>query len=244
MYFGCEGMKSKTHFHFKKFSVSHASSTMKVGTDAVLLGAWVNVGDASHILDIGTGNGTIALMLAQRTSKDVIIDAIEIEKESALQADENFAQSPWPHKIHLHIISIQKFFTEKKYDLIVSNPPFFNNSQSPPNERRHQARHTILLTYDELIASTLRLLNEQGKFNVILPYTEGLQFIELAKQSNLFCTRQHSFKTREKKPVERWLLEFSRSKGHVDIGEILLYKSGDEWSDSYTKLTQDFYLKL
>ncbi len=237
-------MKSKTDFHFKKFSVSHAGSTMKVGTDTVLLGAWVDTGHAIHILDIGTGNGTIALMLAQRTAEDAIIDAVEIEKTDALQARENFIQSPWSHKIHLHAISIQEFFPQKKYDLIVSNPPYFNNSQSPPNEKRYQARHTIALNYEELIMSTVRLLSKNGKFNVILPYLEGIQFIKLAHQFDLSCTRQYSFRTRQEKPIERWLLEFSKRSNLLATGEILLYKANDEWSDSYKRLTQDFYLKL
>lgn len=237
-------MKSKSHFNFKKFSIAHENSSMKVGTDTVLLGSWVNAGQSKDVLDIGTGNGTIALMLAQRTSENTIIDAVEIEKAEALRALENFKRSPWPDKIGLYSISIQQFFPEKKYDLIISNPPYFNNSQAPFNERRYHARHTISLTYEELIASTLRLLKEDGKLNVILPYTEGLQFIELARQSNLFCTRRYSFKTRESKPIERWLLEFSRHKESLDIGEILLYSKGDHWSDSYVDLTRDFYLKL
>src|SRR5688572_25791334 len=157
-------MRNKSHFRFKQFTVSHARSTMKVGTDAVLLGAWVSVDQAQSILDIGTGNGTIALMLAQRSSEVASIEAVEIEATDALQAEENFKNSPWHAKIELHHTSIQNFFPQKKYDLIVSNPPYFNNSHRPPNERRHQARHTITLPYHELIDATVRLLNNGGKF--------------------------------------------------------------------------------
>lgn len=217
---------------------------MKVGTDAVLLGAWVNIDEALHMLDIGTGNGTIALMLAQRSDESAEVDAVEIENTDALQAYENFKRSPWPDKIHLHHTSIQKFFPEKKYDLIVSNPPYFNNSQSPPDSKRHQARHTIALTYPELLTSVGRLLTEAGKFNVILPFTEGLQFIEMAKQAMLFCSRQYSFKTRAEKKIERWLLEFSRASQGVETGEILLYEEGEAWSEGYATLTREFYLKL
>ena len=237
-------MRSKTHFHFKKFTVSHERSTMKVGTDAVLLGAWVNIHQAESILDIGTGNGTIALMLAQRSHEKATIDAVEIDRTDAEEANENFIVSPWASRIHLHHLPVQQYFPEKKYKLIVSNPPYFNNSQRPPNEQRHQARHTITLSYEELIGATLRLLQDDGKLNVILPYTEGLQFIELAMQSDLYCTRQHSFRTRAEKPIERWLLEFSKCEGTNETGEILLYKSGEEWSDEYVRLTEDFYLKL
>jgi tRNA1Val (adenine37-N6)-methyltransferase len=182
-------------------------------------------------------------MAAQRSSAEVKIDAVEIEASDALLAAGNFANSPWSSRIRLHHTPIQKFFPHKKYDLIVSNPPYFNNSQRPPGESRHQARHTIALSYDELMDATLRLLNDNGKLNVILPYAEGLQFIDLARQSQLFCSRQYSFKTRPEKPVERWLLEFSRRERDTEMGEILLYKAAEAWSDEYVKLTADFYLK-
>ncbi len=237
-------MKSKSHFHFKKFSVAHAGSTMKVGTDAVLLGAWANVNDAKRVLDIGTGSGTIALMLAQRTSENTMIDAVEIEETDFRQAHENFIQSPWTQKIHVHHSSIQNFYPDKLYDIVVSNPPYFNKSQKPPDEKRSQTRHTVALSYEDLLAAATRLLTDAGSLNVILPYVEGLEFMELAKRYNLFCLRQFSFKTREHKPIERWLLEYSKMPRSVQTGEIVLYKEGDDWSDSYRSLTRDFYLKL
>jgi tRNA1Val (adenine37-N6)-methyltransferase len=237
-------MRNKSYFKFKKFTVTHAGSTMKVGTDAVLLGAWVTVGQAQTILDIGTGNGTIALMLAQRSLETAAIAAVEIETTELMQTKENFNSSPWYDKIHLHHTSIQNFFPEEKYDLIVSNPPFFNNSQRPPDARRHQARHTVTLSYQELIDAALRLLKNNGMFNVILPFTEGLQFIELARSHGLFCTRQHSFRTRSEKPIERWLLEFSKVQTNTEMGEVLLYGDNEKWSEGYKKLTADFYLGI
>jgi tRNA1Val (adenine37-N6)-methyltransferase len=237
-------MRNKSHFKFKKFTVTHAGSTMKVGTDAVLLGAWVTVGQAETILDIGTGNGTIALMLAQRSLETATIAAVELEATDVMQTKENFNSSPWYDKILLHHTSIQNFFPEEKYDLIVSNPPYFNNSQRPPDTRRHQARHTVTLSYRELIDAALRLLKNNGTFNVILPFTEGLQFIELAGSDGLFCTRQYSFRTRSEKPIERWLLEFSTHQTNTEMGEILLYDEGEKWSEGYKKLTADFYLGI
>jgi tRNA1Val (adenine37-N6)-methyltransferase len=237
-------MKSKTHFHFKRFSVSHLGSAMKVGTDAVLLGAWANIDRATHILDIGTGNGTIALILAQRSEEHSKIDAVEIAKDESVRARENFKNSPWPHKINLQHSAIQEYFPSVKYDLIVCNPPYFNNSLIPPRSDRGRARHTIELTYRELISSATRLLSEDGKFNVILPFAEGLQFISYAEQEMLFCSRQYSFKTRPQKDVERWLLEFSKRKSVPETGEILLYKESDIWDESYVTLTKDFYIKL
>jgi tRNA1Val (adenine37-N6)-methyltransferase len=236
--------KSKTHFHFKKFSVSHEHSTMKVGTDTVLLGAWANVDQASNILEIGTGNGTIALMLAQRTPDHVIIDAVEIEESDAGQAAKNFLKSPWASRINLHHTPVQQFQPQKKYDAIVTNPPYFNNSQSPSDPKRYQARHTITLSYEELLASTLHLLQDEGRMSIILPYVEGFQFKELANENGFCCTRQYSFRTRQEKSIERWLMEFSRITAEPETGEILLYKEGEEWADSYKALTRDFYLKL
>jgi len=237
-------MRNKSHFRFKKFTVAHGGSTMKVGTDAVLLGAWVNVDQAQTILDVGTGNGTIALMLAQRSSDDASIAAVEIEAAEVMQTKENFKSSPWYDKVHLHHTSIQNFFPEIKYDLIVSNPPYFNDSQRPPDAKRHQARHTVTLSYQELIDAVLRLLKNDGRFNVILPFTEGLQFIELAGSVGLFCSRQHSFRTRAEKPIERWLLEFSKHQTDKETGEILLYDADQKWSEGYITLTADFYLGI
>jgi len=237
-------MKRKTHFHFKQFSLQHDRCSMKVGTDAVLLGSWANVKTAKSILDIGTGSGIIALMVAQRTSSDTKIDAVEIEKQDAKQALENILNSPWPDKISIHHLPVQEFLPPKRYDVIISNPPYFNNSHEPPDKRRHQTRHTISLSYEALISSSERLLNRDGKFNIILPYTEGLQFITRALQKKLFCTRKYSFRTRSEKPIERWLLDFSTQEQYLEVGEIVLYKEGLTWSDSYVCLTRDFYLKL
>jgi tRNA1Val (adenine37-N6)-methyltransferase len=236
--------KSGTHFHFKQFSIRHDRSTMKVGTDGVLLGAWVNPADASRILDVGTGSGVIALMLAQRTSAHVVIHGVEIEPQDADQAVQNVAHSPWPQKVKIFTTSVQAFKPEEPYDLIVSNPPYFNNSQEPPDKRRVQTRHTILLTYQELLQSVVRLLTPAGKFSVILPYAEGIDFIRLAAAVNLQCVQQWSFRTRSKKPIERWLLTFSADPQPTDTGEVLLYNEGDRWSEDYVKLTREFYLKL
>lgn len=236
-------MKRKTHFHFKQFAVRHDRCAMKVGTDAVLLGSWVIVNDAKRILDIGTGSGVIALMAAQRTS-DAQIDAIEIEKSDAEQARENVLNSPWPTRVFVHNVPVQEFTTDNPYDVIISNPPYFNNSQLPPDERRHQTRHTVSLDYISLINAVRRHLKPDGKFNVILPFTEGLQFIELAAQSGLFCSRKYSFRTRPAKPIERWLLEFLYQELPIEKGEVVLYEKGLEWAESYVTLTRDYYLKL
>lgn len=216
---------------------------MKVGTDGVLLGAWVDVTNAQTILDIGTGTGVIALMLAQRASSYVQVDAVELNPDTCRDAQENFSQSPWNDRLHLHAQAIQTFSPEKTYDLIVSNPPYFINSYKPPDLHRTTARHTEQLTFDELLSAVKRLLNMRGRFAVVLPVTEGQAFEKLALDRALYCIRKWSFRTRNNKPVERLLMEFSRESRPCETGEILLYESGEIWSDAYQNLMKDFYLK-
>lgn len=232
------------YFHFKKFSVRHDRSGMKVGTDGALLGAWADVQHATQILDIGTGTGVIALMLAQRASESVTIDAVEIDDQAYADARENIATSPWHDRIHVHHTAIQQFNPSTRFDLIVTNPPYFQKSYKPPTAQRETARHTERLTFDEILEAVEKLLAATGKFNVILPYTEGLQFITLAQHKGLYCTRKWVFRTRENKPVERFLLEFAWEKQEPEEGEILLYSAGEEWSAGYKALMREFYLRI
>lgn len=232
------------YFHFKKFSVRHDRSGMKVGTDGALLGAWTDVRQATQILDIGTGTGLIALMLAQRASESVTIDAVEIDDQAYADAQENIAASPWHDRINLHHASIQNFNTTTKFDLIVTNPPYFQKSYKPPTAQRETARHTEQLTFDDILNIAEKFLTPNGKLNLVLPFTEGSQFIELAKHKGLHCTRKWTFRTRENKPVERLLLEFNWEKKESDEGEILLYSSGEEWSGGYKEMMREFYLKI
>ncbi|HYF67026.1 MAG TPA: methyltransferase [Ohtaekwangia sp.] len=230
-------------FHFKQFSIDHTGSAMKVGTDGVLLGAWAHLNNAARILDIGTGSGVIAIMLAQRSATEAKIDAVEIEKQDADQAYLNVMNSPWPQKITIHHTAIQNFLPEEQYDLIISNPPYFSNSYEPPDERRIKTRHTTALTFHELLQAVLRLLNTAGTFNVVLPYTEGLAFRKMAIDSGLYCTRCWSFRGRKGKPVERFLFEFSRREGKCEEGDFALFNEGEEWSFKYRQITGPFYLK-
>ncbi len=233
-----------TIFRFKQFSIDHAGASMKVGTDGVLLGAWVDVTNAKSLLDIGTGSGLIALMLAQRTSADALIDAVEIEPGDALQAERNVASSPWADRIHIHASAIQDFNPMKQYDCIVSNPPFFINSYQPPDAGRTRVRHTNSLSYDDLITAAQRLMTTNGSFSVILPATEGKLFIEAAQASLLFCSRCLNFIPKNGKPVERILLEFKRVNQETTLDTLVHYNDNATWTEDYKALTKAFYLKL
>jgi tRNA1Val (adenine37-N6)-methyltransferase len=232
-------------FQFKQFSVAQDRSTHKVGTDGVLLGAWVRLhADIRSVLDVGTGTGLIALMLAQRTSENTTIDAVEVEEEDARQAKENVQHSPWAGKIRIHISRVQDFLPEKKYDLVISNPPYFVNSWLPPENKRSQARHAQLLPFEDLLRHSHRLLAPGGRLAVILPYTEGLMFINLARSFGLFPSRRTAFRSRAHKPLERVLVELSSEGGYEQPeNELVLYTHGDTWSDEYRSLTRAFYLR-
>ena len=216
---------------------------MKIGTDGVLLGAWVSIEATDSVLDIGTGTGLIALMIAQRTNGQCKIDAVEIDDNACQDADENFRQSPWPNSLHLNKGRIQDFGAELKYKLITANPPYFNNSLQSPDVNRAAARHTESLKFEELVASVNRLMHPDGRFGVILPPTEAKLLEQMMNETGLHTIRSWSFKSRKEKPVERRLMEFSRMSGKHETGEIILYDDQNSWSESYLKLTQDFYLR-
>ncbi len=229
-------------FNFKKFSVCDDNATMKVGTDGVLLGAWVDVNESKIILDIGTGSGIIALMLAQRTATEAKIDAVELLKEDAQQASQNVRSSPWSDKISVINSSIQKFETNKKYDLIICNPPFFSRSLLSPTENRSSVRHDIQLTLDDLISTTTQLLSPAGRLCIILPPAEGDVFISKALAKKLFLHRLTRFFSRDNKPQERSLMEFGLVAQPLVENSLTLYQSGNQWTEEYNSLTADFYL--
>ncbi len=236
--------KKNPYFQFKRFSVDHAGSAMKVGTDGVLIGCWADVAGSKTLLDIGTGSGVIALILAQRTADDAIIHGVEIEPEAAEQARLNVAASPWPDKIEVFPVRIQEFRPDLKFDHIVTNPPFFVNSFLPPDKRRKEARHAASLSFTDLIAAVVNLLDPAGKFSLIIPPVEGAVLREYALQKGLYCSRLWEFRPRPEKKIERWLMEFSFQEQETAKGEVVMYADGNEWSESFKALSRDFYIKL
>lgn len=227
---------------FKDFTVK-SKFAMPVGTDAVLLGAWTNVEGARAILDIGTGSGVIALMMAQRSGADTVIDAIEPEKPAAEEAGRNFEASPWAPRLTIQSTALQTYAPKHSYDLIVTNPPYFTNSLLPPDAIRQRARHTLTLSHEHLLEKVSPLLSARGRFSIILPASEAPGFIVTARSFKLFPLRQCQFRSRSAKPPERMMLEMASREGKVEREELILYNSDSHWSDSYWSLTHAFYLK-
>lgn len=236
---------ANNYFKFKQFTIFQDRCAMKVGTDGVLLGAWADCENAKTILDIGTGTGLIALMLAQRSLAH--IDAIEIDQSASEQASENVTKSPWESRISVINKSLQQFTEQidKKYDLIVSNPPFFQNSLYAPDQNRTNARHNASLEYEDILDASLKLLSNNGTLSLVLPYLEGAMFIVKAAGKGLYCVRQTNVLPNPGKTPKRLLLEFTKIKKPLVEQEIIIeLNKRHEYSDAYKNLTRDFYLKF
>jgi len=236
---------NKKEFKFKQFDVAQDRCIMKIGTDAILLGAWAPLKNAKRALDIGTGTGVIALMLAQKDA-DLNIDAVEIDEHSAYQARENAQRSKWANKVSVHHIPIQEFANTAKdqYDLIVTNPPFFTRGTMPNIGEKRTAKHTVKLPHGDLLRSVRKLLTPVGRLVVILPFIEGLQFSDLAKTYGLHCIQMTSVRTRADKPIERLLLEFELQESACNEDSICIYEDETTYTDAYTKLTEAYYLNM
>lgn len=215
---------------------------MKVGTDGVLLGAWANVENVNSVLDIGTGSGVIALMIAQRSNAH--IQAVEIDRSSAIQAKYNFELSQWSERLSVEAISLQEYSKNQlnKFDLIVSNPPYFSKSLKPPSAQRALTRHTDELPNADLLCGVSLLLKPEGRFCAIFPYTEGNIFIAEAVNYGLFCNRKVFVQTKPEKPIIRILAEFSFNKIKLPDSTISIHTSAGDYTDDYKILTADFYL--
>jgi tRNA1Val (adenine37-N6)-methyltransferase len=233
-------------FQFKEFTIAQDKTAMKVGTDAVLLGAWVNLPEnVNSILDIGTGTGVIALQLAQRCDA-LIIDAVEIEPNAYEQAVENFENSDWGDRLFCYHASLQEFTDEieEKYDLIISNPPFYNDTFKDLEDKRSKARHTLNLSFKELLSSTAKLLSSSGNCAFIIPFKEEESFLEIAAQENLYPKRITRVKGNIKTPVKRSLLQIGFNKSEPVIDEITIEIERHVYTNSYKELVKNFYLKM
>jgi tRNA1Val (adenine37-N6)-methyltransferase len=252
------GLVMSTGFRCKQFYVDHRDCAMKVSTDALLLGAWTQLPATGAILDIGTGSGILTLMLAQRCQQQaaVILDAIELDSHAADVAAENFRQSPWSAKIRLIKGDILTYPasadhpSDRRYQLIISNPPFFVDSLKASDPKRNQARHTDTLSFTDLLTAAARLLAPDGVFSLVLPTAGALQLIMLAQQSGWLLQRQCWVQSKAGKPPLRCLFSLSRlpqmaSAVEVTVREQLLIHAADgSYSAEYRALLRDFYLKF
>lgn len=233
-------------FHFKHFSLFHHQSTMKVGTDAVLLGSWVPVRQVKKALDIGTGCGILGLMLSQRAVPQ--IDAVELDELSATEAKNNFNSSQWRSQLKVYCMDIRQFaieYPEKRYDLIVSNPPFFVNSFKSLQQRKNQARHTDSLSFHELVSVAKKLLNPDGFFAVVLPFKESLYFVETAESVGLCVNSRQLIIPVEDRPANRVNLLFSLNPvDEIQSENFTIRDTQGDFTDQYKLALKDFYLGL
>ena len=234
-------------FSFKQFTVEQDKCAMKVGTDGVLLGAWCPIeNNPKTILDIGTGTGILALMLAQRSNAEQI-DAIEIEEDAYEQCVENFENSPWNDRLFCFHADVEEFLDEPEdeYDLIISNPPFYSEDFKTNNDQRDLARFTDALPFDTLIETAALLLSENGIFAVIIPFKEETNFIELCANYDLFPVKGTRVRGNPTSEIIRSLLAFKRYELSVlETDELVIEINRHEYTPEYIELTSDFYLKM
>ena len=238
-------MSSKP-FKFKQFTVNQDKCAMKIGTDAVLLGAWTNIeNNPFSVLDIGSGTGVISLIMAQRCYAE-LIDALEIDSNAYEQCVENFENSQWSDRLFCYHASLQEFTEEidDKYDLIVSNPPFYQDNYISENKQRVLARFEDSMPFEHLIVSVSKLLSNIGSFSVIIPFKEEKHFIDLASKASLFPNRILHVKGNPSTKIVRSLIEFSFVKSEIKAEELIIETSRHQYTQDYINLTKDFYLKM
>lgn len=234
--------KKRKEFQFKEFSLSDEKCGMKLCTDAVLLGAWADYSDAKTILDIGTGSGVLALIAAQKSNAE--ITAIDIDEDSVVQASENFRNSKWERRLVAKWISLQEFASSssEKFDIIICNPPYFQDSMLSPDYKKSIAKHNEALNYSSLFALSDRLLQDNGKMNVIIP----TQVFDTVKESSLkegFCIkRKLIIKPTPHKKENRLCIEFVKKRSNIKTEVLTIRDTNLNYSAKYRDLTKDFYI--
>ncbi len=237
---------SNPWFKFKQFIVHQDKCAMKVGTDAVLLGAWCDVENKKNALDIGTGTGILALMIAQRNASLNIL-GIDIDPSAIQQATANVTQSPFSHQItilqaDITHTDISDLGPSPLFDLIISNPPFYDEKVFCPNDQRNNARHTSSLDFDDLISKASSLLHHDGTFSVIIPTNAIQNFISICSIHNLYLHRRTDIFTTPTKMPKRTMLEFTKTNQPTTNENLYMRNEDNSFSAEYIKLTKDFYL--
>ena len=235
---------ANNYFSFKEFTIYQDKSAFKVGTDGVLLGVTAEVSGRKKILDIGAGTGLISIMLAQRCDAEII--SIEPDPESYIQACENVNLCKWNKRINVLNTDLQSYHMDsEKFDLIVTNPPYFSGSLKNPDPRLPVARHNDSLTTDEILTGVSKLLEKKGLFQVILPYVEGNIFIADAQQYGLYCNSIMKIRPLPISEVRRLIMTFSRERLKVTESFLTIeHGRRHEFTEEYINLTKDFYLKF
>jgi tRNA1Val (adenine37-N6)-methyltransferase len=225
-------------FTFKQFEIQQSKNVFRVGTDGVLLGSMATVNNALNVLEIGTGTGLISLMLAQRNSNAQFL-GIDINEKAADLTKFNFENSPFKPRLKNIHCDFKNFDTDENFDLIVSNPPYFEASES---EKDKIARQTVELNFKQLISKSSELLSENGIFSVIIPAEAGNDFIEIAKENQLFLIKKINIKGIENSKTKRLILEFSLTEKASKESEFIIEKSPRQYSDQYLELTKEFHI--
>lgn len=225
-------------FTFKQFDIYQSKNVFRVGTDGVLLGALANVDNKTKVLEIGTGTGLISLMLAQRNQNAEFL-GLDINEDAVHLTKSNFENSIFNSRLKNILQDFKSFETEEKFDLIISNPPYFEESGS---EKDKIARQTVELNFQQLISKSSTLLSEKGIFSVIIPAEVGLDFIEIAKKNQLFLIRRINIKGIESSKVKRLILDFSLTENQLEESEFIIEKSPRQYSDQYLELTKEFHV--
>jgi tRNA1Val (adenine37-N6)-methyltransferase len=234
---------ASNYFTFKQFTIYQEKAAFKVGTEGVLLGACADLQGVKRILDIGTGTGLIAIMLAQRCNADII--AIEPDHDSFIQCQKNVNLSRWKERITVENVSLQDFKEDLKFDLAITNPPWFSDSLKNPDARKSASRHNDSLSNAELLQNVSGLIGETGRFQLIMPYTEGNIFIADANGYGFFCNSILKIKPLPTSEIRRLILSFSRKRLKT-TEKFLTIEHGKrhEFTEEYKDLTRDFYLKF
>jgi tRNA1Val (adenine37-N6)-methyltransferase len=236
---------SNNYFRFKQFTIYQEHSVFKVGTDGVLLGACADMTGGKRILDVGTGTGLIAIMIAQRINVEIV--AIEPERNSYKEACENVRNSEWHNRISVENVDFQKYSSEQtqKFDIVVTNPPYFKDSLKNPDKDKSATRHSDSLTASEILKGANQLLGPEGNLQIILPYAEGTLFIAEASQFEFYCNRIIKIKTVPNGKIIRLILKFERYKRPL-LEKFLTIETGTRhrYTEEYKAVTKDFYLNF
>lgn len=225
-------------FKFKQFEIQQSADVFRVGTDGVLLGALANVDAAKNVLEVGTGTGLISLMLSQRNLNSNFL-GIDINEEAVNLTKLNFENSPFKVRLKNSFQDFKTFETYEKFDLIVSNPPYFETSDSVKDKI---ARQTVELNFQQLISKSSQLLSENGIFSVIIPFEVGADFIEIAQEDKLFLNRKINIYGIENSKIKRLILEFSLVENALNESDFTIEKSPRKYSDQYLELTKEFHV--